>query len=272
MIGLGSNRLTVCRRGGMRVTQAGRGGMEWLAGGRMPSWASPYSAQATAALKAQFPTQWPTIRDYGFAHPEIVPIVNQYPFYAALKALYHCVEYIQTSGTQYLETTYLLDNTDIIETDILLTINNACVTWGTRNFNEFWVGSSGAHNWGTMSGSTLYRSNLSTTEFRNVKHGQNGIYVNDSLKSSYSGTQSTTKDTYGLWIFKVNSAQGEMSGYNSCGIRMKGFKVKKSDNSLGLWLEPCYDDGNVIGMYDVITNTFYTNKGTGTFGKGADVN
>lgn len=82
MIGLGSNRLTVCRRGGMSVTQAGRGGMEWLAGGRGPSWASPYSAQATAALKAQFPTQWPTIRDYGFSHPEIVPIVNKAPLTA----------------------------------------------------------------------------------------------------------------------------------------------------------------------------------------------
>ena len=79
MIGLGSNRLTVCRRGGMSVTQAGRGGMEWLAGARMPNWASPYSAQATAALKAQFPTQWPTIRDYGFAHPALVPFINEDP-------------------------------------------------------------------------------------------------------------------------------------------------------------------------------------------------
>lgn len=75
MIGLGSNRLSVCRRGGMSVTQAGKGGMEWLAGGRG---VSPYSAQATAALKAQFPTQWPTIRDYGFAHPEIVGYMNAY--------------------------------------------------------------------------------------------------------------------------------------------------------------------------------------------------
>ena len=79
MIGLGSNRLTVCRRGGMSVTQAGRGGMEWLAGFRAPSWATPYSAQATAALQAQFPTQWPTIRDYGFAHPEIVPYADAVP-------------------------------------------------------------------------------------------------------------------------------------------------------------------------------------------------
>ena len=80
MIGLGSNRLTCCRRGGMSVTQAGRGGMEWLAGGRVPSWASPYSAAATAALKAQFSAeQWATIRDYGFAHPALVPFINEDP-------------------------------------------------------------------------------------------------------------------------------------------------------------------------------------------------
>lgn len=82
MIGLGSNRLSVCRRGGMSVTQAGRGGMEWLAGGRMPSWASPYSAQATAALKEAYPDLWTTLRDFGFRNPDKVPFINQYPLVA----------------------------------------------------------------------------------------------------------------------------------------------------------------------------------------------
>ena len=109
MIGLGSNRSTVCRRGGMSVTQAGRGGMEWLAGGRMPSWASPYSAQATAALKAQFQTQWPTIRDYGFAHPEIVGYMNAYAPEDA-KIAYSLIpdlgirRYITCAGSQYADT------------------------------------------------------------------------------------------------------------------------------------------------------------------------
>ena len=108
MIGLGSNRLTVCRRGGMSVTQAGRGGMEWLAGGRAPLWSSPYSAQATAALYAQFPTQWPTIRDYGFAHPEIVGYMNAYAPEDA-KIAYSLVEgigrrYIYGDGTAYIDT------------------------------------------------------------------------------------------------------------------------------------------------------------------------
>ena len=88
MIGLGSNRLTVCRRGGMSVTQAGRGGMEWLAGGRMPSWASPYSAQATAAIIKAFPSTFPTMLQYGKDNPDIVPYVNENPMIVEYCVLY----------------------------------------------------------------------------------------------------------------------------------------------------------------------------------------
>jgi hypothetical protein len=36
---------------------------------------------------------------------------------------------------------------------------------------------------------------------------------------------------------------------------------------------PCYRKADgVIGMYDLVTDTFFTNAGTGTFTKGADVN
>ena len=115
MIGLGSNRLTCCRRGGMSVTQAGRGGMEWLAGGRWPSWASPYSAQATAALKDAFTAaQWATIRDYGFAHPEIVGYMNAYAPEDA-KIAYSLVEgigtrWIQGNGSAYISLPYAFNS------------------------------------------------------------------------------------------------------------------------------------------------------------------
>ena len=106
MIGLGSNRLSVCRRGGMSVTQAGKGGMEWL-GVRGPSWATPYSAQATAALKAQFPTQWPTIRDYGVSHPEIVDDVNAAP-------VAYFAPYVLISTTSGIDLEYVLDNAQTV--------------------------------------------------------------------------------------------------------------------------------------------------------------
>lgn len=79
MIGLGSNRLTIARRGGMSVTQAGRGGMELLLGGRGALGASPYSAQATAALKRNFPSYWNDIMQYGLRNPNMVPLINEDP-------------------------------------------------------------------------------------------------------------------------------------------------------------------------------------------------
>ena len=143
MIGLGSNRLTVCRRGGMSVTQAGRGGMEWLAGGRMPSWASPYSAQATAALLAQFPTQWPTIRDYGFAHPEIVGYMNAYApedakiAYSLVPTLGK-VRLLVNSNNAYIDTGVAATDISLVSVDIDFTVINVApsdASWvfGTLN-------------------------------------------------------------------------------------------------------------------------------------------
>ena len=125
MIGLGSNRLSVCRRGGMSVTQAGRGGMEWLAGGRRPSWASPYSAQATAALKDAFTAaQWPTIRDYGFAHPEIVPYVNDEPDVIMSIMTLDTIRCLKNSNTAYIQLDYVVGLEDEIEVEFLTDASN----------------------------------------------------------------------------------------------------------------------------------------------------
>ena len=75
MIGLGTNRLSASRLAGLREARQFRNG-QWIEGAG--SWGSPYSAAATRALKAAFQTQWATIRDYGWEHPEIVGYMNAY--------------------------------------------------------------------------------------------------------------------------------------------------------------------------------------------------
>lgn len=141
MIGLGSNRLSVCRRGGMSVTQAGRGGMEWLAGGRRPRWSNPYSAQATAALKAQFPTQWPTIRDYGFAHPALVPFINedQMLVMSLIEGLgIRATKSATTNFNTVLETNYAIQSTGFKLKAYLIMNNTEWVTlWANgRDWNQ----------------------------------------------------------------------------------------------------------------------------------------
>lgn len=48
-------------------------------GGRCYYKDSPYSLAATQALNAAFPAYWTAIRDYGYAHPQLVPFINEDP-------------------------------------------------------------------------------------------------------------------------------------------------------------------------------------------------
>lgn len=48
-------------------------------GGRCYYIYSPYSLAATQALRAAFPAYWTAIRDYGYAHPQLVPFINEDP-------------------------------------------------------------------------------------------------------------------------------------------------------------------------------------------------
>lgn len=64
-------------------------------------------------------------------------------------------------------------------------------------------------------------------------------------------------------------------GRSGAGEAFKGrmYSVKMYENDvLAVDLVPCYRKSDtVIGMYDTVNDVFYTNTGTGTFSKGADV-
>ncbi len=239
MIGLGSNRLSVCRRGGMSVTQAGRGGMEWLAGYRDPIWASPYSAQATAALKAQFPTQWPTIRDYGFAHPEIVGYMNAYAPEDA-KIAYSLVEGIGTryncndaTHTGWADTGVIGDeNTRLIFTGILLSdISWACACFGadasynSRNFsswirymqyNSDSIGYGGDQKYDHIGPTPL---NKKFTIDANQNHWVNKL-EDGTVVWDYTFTQRTftTPGTMTINAYRRNNSAPDSAGNKGCAI------------------------------------------------------
>ena len=50
-------------------------------------------------------------------------------------------------------------------------------------------------------------------------------------------------------------------------------EIKQQNNVDRILLKPCYRKAdNTIGFYDVVNSVFYTNQGSGSFGKGSDVN
>ena len=274
MIGLGSNRLTVCRRGGMSVTQAGRGGMEWLAGVRYPDWATPYSAQATAALKAQFPTQWPTIRDYGFAHPEIVGYMNAYAPEDA-KIAYSLVEgigerWVAGDGYAYIDTGYkaIADTSmDIqflwpgsINTRYasLIECDGGGLEYGVNHWNSFYWNYGGYMSFSGIAANTKFyietRRNVLTLY-------KNGSVVTTATRPERTGT-TTTNGTLPLFAWRRSGSV--MTDYIT-NAHIWFLRFYEGETLLHYYI-PFKRTGGECGMIDLITGTFHGNvRGHGSF-------
>lgn len=205
MIGLGSNRLTVCRRGGMSVTQAGRGGMEWLAGGRLPSWATPYSAQATAALRAQFPTQWPTIRDYGFAHPALVPFINEDPMLVMSLIEGLGTRWLIGDGTAYIDMNRIIARDDVFHIHILSNTGyqQATIFGSTGSSVGLYI-----QNWREKLGvnnSSEYSTSSANVEYDIVCNPTKWI-LDGTTENNYGRARSDSPTTSGLFCFMYNGS------------------------------------------------------------------
>lgn len=275
MIGLGSNRLTVCRRGGMSVTQAGKGGMEWLAGVRMPSWSSPYSAQATAALKAQFPTQWATIRDYGFAHPEIVGYMNAYAPEDA-KIAYSLVEGIGTrflvgDGNAWITTKVVPNSKMYVRSKIKFL--NAATSWQFP-LNCNMRNSDGAQSFGVGKRNGYLYLNYNGDNQTSTRWVEGTTYdfifqtdnANQYLYDGDTELKHTTKTAYlnttvGIGLFYCNSKDGGVTWKTQAAI--DGFYAEKDDVLVSHMIPILSASKN--GMIDLVTGEYFPNEGTSPF-------
>ena len=285
MIGLGSNRLTVCRRGGMSVMQAGRGGMEWLAGGRAPLWSSPYSDQATAALLAQFPTQWPTIRDYGIAHPEIVGYMNAYAPEDA-KIAYSLVEGIGTRWldapvSAYINLHYIHKTTTNVDITYKITSTGG---WGSlfgsrkgdfrNNAYILRFYSSTAYMCYNRTGAETYNSIATklNTKYRCVIQGLVAKFYEGEDATLVNTINCTGTNNAGVseWLLFANNQSTTSTGVSveNTGLHsIAKFKVLEGTTAVRE-MYPFIRKINGVdtcGMIDVLSGTFYQNAGSGSF-------
>ena len=272
MIGLGSNRLTVCRRGGMSVTQAGRGGMEWLAGDRMPSWASPYSAQATAALQAQVPTQWPTIRDYGFAHPEIVGYMNAYAPEDA-KIAYSLVEgigwrKINSDGSHHIDTGYKPNQKTRVVVEICRNQQVQTSGWdfpyGVGMYTQAYRMYICFYNnqFQIYAGQNNTTADYPATITNGQKYVVDESHVNSYIDGNLVATRTTqaTTSPVNMWIGTCNNNN------SNNGVAKAGFGNFRiyDDGALVRHFVPFIRESKV-GMLDLLTDTFYQDNGNQSF-------
>lgn len=189
----------------------------------------------------------------------------------SLPSGYTQLEYIKSSGTQYIDTGFKPNqNTKIVISVAFLGSAGENVL-GSRNSssdatNRFGIITFGSSSKiGSFFGSTATQSISLDSSIHNYTLSKAGLSV-DGV--SYGGAYTSSFScTYPITLFAWNNGSNGIVKNSSKIVDCKIF----SGEVLVRNFIPCKNSSGVIGLYDVIENQFYQNAGTGSFVAGAEV-
>lgn len=195
------------------------------------------------------------------------------PTAVTLPAGYTQIEYLQSSGTQHIDTGFKPNNNSKIVTTLQFVSsssgNKFCL--GARTSNNvgrfslgYTFGSGGGWFFGHGASVTTVNTTSSPTDKTSVVIDKNVCTI---AGQSATATPSTFSTTQNLVLFADN--EGGKVGQNGaiklydCSIYDNGTLVRN--------FVPARNSSGTLGLYDTVNGTFYTNQGSGTFTAGADI-
>ena len=183
----------------------------------------------------------------------------------SLPSGYKQLEYIQSSGTQYINTGFKPNQNTKIELDVLSeegTSSNIPYIFGAQDSNNYFVAT-----WvlGYGNGMVTTGINLYDGEFHVVKVENGALYKDGSIIAQR--TVSSFSIGVPIFLFAVNSSK-QSTGYGACKLR----SCKIYDNgTLVRDFIPCKNVSGVVGLWDDVNSTLYQNAGSGTFTAGPEI-
>ena len=191
---------------------------------------------------------------------------------ASLPSGYQQVEYIQSSGTQYIDTGFQPDqNTRVVADANVTTITQYMSIFGASDsaggsdavVPVYDGSSSGAYFWGNSSASFSTSGNAGRHV---VDANKNNLSIDGVQKASAAATSFVCN--HSLYLFAYNAA-GDAG--NKCSMELYSCQIY-DDGALVRDFVPCYrTSDNVAGLYDTAQGAFYTNAGAGAFSPGPNV-
>lgn len=174
---------------------------------------------------------------------------------------YTALEYIQSSGTQYIDTGRKLTQDSDITIDFKLINNNKSVgILGSRESaakNNLAMFRDGDLFVGDFSEYPKYRFKTNSSFNRTkIRMNKTGVLVNGVLNTSWSGIANFETPTNGL-IFDVGN--NNWTG-NKAVMQLYGYVDGNAQK-----LVPCLDTEGVPCMYDLVSQKPFYNAGTGSF-------
>lgn len=175
---------------------------------------------------------------------------------------YQLVEYIESTGTQYINSGYKIVSGDYVEVHGQLT--------ATQSSNEF----CGVSSYASGPRFLIQGSNANKIEFNNGTNvlSSSAVSLNTDLiitvgtqftvNGSVVNTSSINTTTRPLYLFGENNI-GTAGSFGK--VRMQYMLIKKNGVTQREFY-PCYrKSDSVAGLYDIENGVFYTNAGSGSF-------
>jgi hypothetical protein len=183
------------------------------------------------------------------------------------------VEFIQSSGSQYIDTGFYPSNNARLVLDFENNTHGS--GWrgiygareGTNNARSFSLFMSSADRFYSNTGNTVYTWGATPSIFGRhmVDHVGNTVTI-DGVSHSHSNiTFTNTISTLVLFGTKDNGSVGNLSD-----IKIFSCKIYDNGNLVRDFI-PCKNAEGVAGLYDTVDDKFYGNAGSGVFAVGQDV-
>lgn len=185
---------------------------------------------------------------------------------------YTPVDYIESSGTQYVDTGFKPNNNTKVECQVYYYGNTSSSSgfffYGARDSGAVaqfgcYVDATSSVNkaeprYGTQNGT---RANLAHASTHNILQDKN-VFTLDST-TTVTMTSQTFQTNYNMYIFGMNTGGGVGSVALS-GNRVYSFKIYDNATLVRDFI-PVIDYNNVACLFDKVENKFYYNQGTGSF-------
>ena len=180
------------------------------------------------------------------------------------------VDYIESSGTQYIDTKYIPTNNSVYKFKAECTEDASGVrtVFGSRNVDD--TASSVAYLYSTSSNArwatkVLKNSEATALEPHTCTLSKNGYEV-DGITEQFAKQTFTGTSTNSVYLFALHLADGTASSISK--IKCWNFIIEENGSVKRNYKPTVWHNGNTTAiacLYDEIYNKMYTNAGTGSF-------
>lgn len=176
--------------------------------------------------------------------------------------LYQKVEYIQSSGTQYIDTGFIPNQNTSVELQF-----NGLISSGNQDYFGTSTSSNG-YSYGLYDGGSKVYDNYNDDKairsghisgMMTVNKNKNVTTITGNYNLSYTHATATFTSAHSLYLFARWISTG---AYRPATMKCYEFKIW-DDGTLVRDFIPCYrKSDNKPGLYDIVNDVFYTNAAT----------